>query len=113
MFEEDNEGYGLYGFNQAALDPQATNAINTQLVSMVLPLAATPKKMTPYAKQINELSGKVNLSILIESSNTITILSKFITHSLVVGAASGLVSCSSAQKAGTPRNKTQANFDVH
>jgi hypothetical protein len=29
MFEPDNEGYGLYGFNPHALDPQATNAINT------------------------------------------------------------------------------------
>ena len=46
MFEEDNEGYGLYGFNEAALDPQATNAINTELVTILRPLGIPSKKPT-------------------------------------------------------------------
>jgi hypothetical protein len=49
MFEPDNEGYGLYGFNPQALDPQATNAINTEIISPLLTLAkrASKDKYTP------------------------------------------------------------------
>ena len=64
MFEEDNEGYGLYGFNQMILDPQATNAINTELISYLKPLTTSLKKNNIYKKVKLDLSDqKLNLII--------------------------------------------------
>lgn len=59
MFEEDNEGYGLYGFNPHTFDPQATNAINTELVTSLQPLAQQKNAKTEYAKQVVELSQRL------------------------------------------------------
>ncbi len=50
MFEEDNEGFGLYGYNQHSLDPQTTNAINTEIVTPLKNLskkAQKSKKLSP------------------------------------------------------------------
>lgn len=60
MFEPDNEGYGLYGFNPHVLDPQATNAINTELVTFLQPLT-TIKKLRPpeYCAKVCELSQRL------------------------------------------------------
>ena len=33
MLDPENEGYGLQSYNQALEDPQASNAINSSLVS--------------------------------------------------------------------------------
>ena len=60
MFEEDNEGYGLYGFNQMILDPQATNAINTELISYLKPLTTSLKKNNIYKKRVSELSQRLS-----------------------------------------------------
>jgi hypothetical protein len=38
MFEEDNEGYGINGYNQHSEDPQCTNAINTEIISNICAL---------------------------------------------------------------------------
>lgn len=60
MFEEDNEGYGLYGFNPHSLDPQSTNAINTELVTALEPFAAASKKTKdPYNIKVAELTQRL------------------------------------------------------
>lgn len=60
MFEPDNEGYGLYGFNPHSLDPQATNAINTELVTLLQPLLASGKKArTQEGQQIREITERL------------------------------------------------------
>jgi hypothetical protein len=50
MFEPDNEGYGLYGFNSFTLDPQATNAINTEVVTNLKALAKKAEKSKKLPK---------------------------------------------------------------
>jgi hypothetical protein len=59
MFEEDNEGYGLYGFNNQTFDPQATNAINTELFTTLQPLTKTAKNASDYDKKVAELSRRL------------------------------------------------------
>lgn len=59
MFEEDNEGYGLYGFNPHSLDPQSTNAINTELVTALEPFAASKKTKDSYSIKVAELTQRL------------------------------------------------------
>ena len=39
MFENDNEGYGINGYNPHSLDPQSTNAINTEVIGPLREMA--------------------------------------------------------------------------
>lgn len=48
MFEEDNEGYGINAYNQGCEDPQATNAINTEILTKINSL----KKPNKFPKVI-------------------------------------------------------------
>lgn len=45
MFEEDNEGYGINGYNQHSEDPQSTNAINTEIITNIRSLSRADKKV--------------------------------------------------------------------
>ena len=55
MFQPDNEGYGLYGFNAQALDPQATNAINTEVISTLQTLAQRASKDRYISSELPDL----------------------------------------------------------
>lgn len=59
MFEEDNEGYGLHGFNAHTLDPQATNALHTELVTIIHPLAIESKRSNDYQLKVAELVNRL------------------------------------------------------
>ena len=63
MFEEDNEGYGLYGFNPQTMDPQATNAINTELGSILRKLIKPKQIKGIRAEMIERLCRQTFMKI--------------------------------------------------
>lgn len=84
MFEQDNEGYGINAYNQGCEDPQATNAINTEILTNINALKKPSKFTKDYQKQITDYILRFNRQTFMRIEGT-PALDSLLQDDLVVG----------------------------